>query len=250
MWEAIPPLNALDIPPYRANLTPFVGQFADGRNHTISVRIANNHGYWLVDGNLLLDLDNHGQLTSGNLITYKIAPVASEQVFPVGFVSTHANRSFTFSGYVNTSRGQVVTTIEENMTFVDDLLLNIPGLSLTSELWSWIVIRTTTTSPDATTIELTRDTFFLEIRDGLLSTIGPSRPITSLVIDQLMTRTRSVGVLGSAFSQALVKDTLHAELEGATSENYFSNSNGNCYTHFLAAFQGRFYSNSYGTSCT
>ncbi len=246
LWESIPPVNALNIPPYLINLTPFIGILGDGKTHDLTIQVINNSGYWLVDGNLLLSLDASDR-TTGKLVAYSIAPSASIEVSPLLPIETSANRSITIAGYVNTSIGQVVTKLQQDMKFSDNLVPNILELSL--DLSANAVVTTTTTiaAPNGTSLRTGVDSYAVTIREGLPAKSGPVRLLTTYTVDQVSAHTSETNTGAAEVLQTSV-DVIHAEHAGLTSEHYVSNESG-CFNHYLAALQGSIMSDVYSNVC-
>lgn len=129
MWEPIPGIQTLELKPYRVNLTPFAGILNDGKPHTVAVSVFNANSYFLATANLLVYLDPHARVVIGALTTDTLGaptPVETDNLTPTivgtrtiytGTVDVSAARSFTISGWVNTSHGRVDTTVNQNVSF-------------------------------------------------------------------------------------------------------------------------------------
>jgi hypothetical protein len=125
IWRPIPAVDAFNLPPRTFDLTPFVGSLVDGGTHTIGLSVANAQSYWGLEANLLLWQDagstqTSGQLTSDTLAAGPAAATVSEQPGSGTDVwKTAASRSYTISGWVQTSHGRVTTTIDRSLTFAN-----------------------------------------------------------------------------------------------------------------------------------
>jgi hypothetical protein len=247
LWESIPPVNALNVPPYLINLTPFIGILGNGKIHGLTIQVINNHGYWLVDGNLLLSLDASNR-TTGKLVGYSIAPSATLEVAKLWPFESSANRSITISGYLNTSTGQVVTKVQQNMLFSDNLLPDILDLSI--DLTANAVVTTTTTiiAPNGTTVQTKVDSYAVTIREGLPAKSGPVRILTTYTVDQVSVHIFETDTGTSNLLQTYSVDVIHAEHAGLTSEHYLSNQSA-CLNHYIAALLGSITSDVYSTVC-
>ncbi len=126
LWEPIPGVQTLDFVPYRVNLTPFAGLLANGDAHTVAVSVFNANSYFLATANLLVYLDHGSAKTSGGLIANTLTAAPSPEIEnnikmtssgATGNILTTSDRSFTISGYLNTSHGRVVTTVTQNVDF-------------------------------------------------------------------------------------------------------------------------------------
>jgi hypothetical protein len=136
LWIPITGVQTLNFKPYRVDLTPFAGVLGDGNEHTVAISVYNANGYFLATGNLLVYTDHGsrevgGELTS-NTLSAEPSPVVSENLattngVTTGTVSVGSNRSFSISGYVNTSHGRVETTVEEKVNFLSTQTFNVNG---------------------------------------------------------------------------------------------------------------------------
>jgi hypothetical protein len=125
LWVPIPGVQTLDLMPYRVNLTPFAGLLSDGQPHTVALNVLNITSDFSATANLLLYEDHGSQQVSGAVTKNTIQPpnpiittdlqVNGSNV--IGTVKTVSERQFVLSGYVNTSHGKVVTTIQQSVNF-------------------------------------------------------------------------------------------------------------------------------------
>ena len=187
LWEPIPGVQTLDFKPYRVDLTPFAGVLSDGNAHTVAVSVYNADSYFLATANLLVFEDHGAKTVTGGLLTNTLTepnPVVQENVVTgsgptyTGSVTVGSNRSFTISGYVNTSHGRVETTVDQTVDFLSkqefDVNANtdVQNAQQTSSLDSHV---TTQGGPHAGTVErhfsypLTIDYAFIVNPDGSFS---------------------------------------------------------------------------------
>jgi hypothetical protein len=126
LWEPIPGVQTLDFKPYRVDLTPFAGVLSDGLAHTVAVSVYNANSYFLATANLLVFEDHGAKTVTGGLLTNTLTepnPVIQENIVTgsgptyTGSVTVGSNRSFTISGFVNTSHGRVETTVDQTVDF-------------------------------------------------------------------------------------------------------------------------------------
>lgn len=129
LWEPIPGVQTLDFKPYRVDLTPFAGVLSDGNTHTVAVSVYNANSYFLATANLLVFEDHGSKTVTGEVATNTLAepnPVVSENIIAgsgpsyTGSVTVGANRSFTISGWVNTSHGRIETTVNQTANFLSE----------------------------------------------------------------------------------------------------------------------------------
>lgn len=127
LWEPIPGVQTLDFKPYRVNLTPFAGVLSDGNPHTVAVSVYNANSYFLATANLLVFEDHGTSTVTGGLIASTLMepnPVVTEDITAgagptyTGSVTVGSDRSFTISGWANTSHGRVETTVDQSVGFL------------------------------------------------------------------------------------------------------------------------------------
>src|ERR1700733_327760 len=169
LWSPIPGVQTLNFKPYRVNLTPFAGLLSNGKPHTVSLSVYNADSYFSATASLLLYLDSGATQITGEItqdtLTAAPSPVITEKLnvqptFTKGTVNLKSNRSFTISGYVNTSHGKVTTKIAQNVNFFNNQYYDITStqylenISLGSSVWS-----TTTTSKGGDDTTVTTQSF-------------------------------------------------------------------------------------------
>jgi hypothetical protein len=135
LWEPIPAVQTLDFRPYRVDLTPFAGVLADGNPHVLAVSVYNANGHFLATANLLAYTDHGRQHVSGGLLSNTLgppAPVLTENIRSdpggptfTGSILVTSHRAFAISGYVDTSHGRVLTTVEQSIGFMSRQEFNV-----------------------------------------------------------------------------------------------------------------------------
>jgi peptide N-acetyl-beta-D-glucosaminyl asparaginase amidase A len=133
LWEPIPGVQTLDFKPYRVDLTPFAGLLADGKTHTVAVSVFNANSFFQATANLLAFTDHGSKHVTGGILRNDLAaptPVVTENITTTtagstGTVDVGSDRSFTISGFVNTSHGRVETSIHENVNFLSKQSFNV-----------------------------------------------------------------------------------------------------------------------------
>lgn len=176
-------------------------------------------------------------------------PSASVQVSPLLQIETTAIRSVTISGYVNTSIGQITTAVHQDMRFSDDLVPDILDLSIELIANSVVTTTITTVSPNGTSVEVKVDSYSVALKEGLPSMRGPLRLMTTFIVDQLFVHASTIVDAQGHLSLSSVKDGIHAENGGLTSERYVSDQGGLCWNHYLAVLQGFTVSDEVTTVC-
>jgi Peptide N-acetyl-beta-D-glucosaminyl asparaginase amidase A len=261
MWRPIPSIEQFNIPPYLVDLTPFVGVLTDGRPHTISIQVANNEGYWPVDGDLLVDQDPHAAATHGAVLENTLQPQARTQVQltseqSVDRLVTSADRAWSTEGYVDTSAGRVTTRVEQAMRTVNDQRDTLDGVNVRQVVAQRQHTETTTTvTSDAghTQVDRVVDDYPLALTEDYSEQTQPNGD-HSFTLDskvdlalQRQTWPHEGDTTPSRLfdhvtaSALLVRDTVtraNLAADGQDSERYVSSLPGACYDHLLEASHG------------
>ena len=182
-WVPTPGVQTLDFVPYRVNLTPFAAMLNDGNPHTVAVSIFNDDFYFSETASLLLFLDHGSSQVTGALTKNTLAapsPTVTENLngtsIITGTIGVASNRNFTISGYLNTSRGKVSTSVSGQQNFastqtIDFDVANGTVFDQNTDLKSSMT--TSTTVSTSNDIVVTNDTFSFPI------TVDTSYPVPS-----------------------------------------------------------------------
>jgi Peptide N-acetyl-beta-D-glucosaminyl asparaginase amidase A len=133
LWRPIPAIDAFLTQPYDIDLTPFAGRLTDGKPHTITITPYGNADNWTVDGTLFLGVDHGAAQTSGALTadTLTSTPALTTTETPAAnggtLVRVAAQRDWTISGYVDTSRGRVTTRVTQQAAYLNTDLVSAAG---------------------------------------------------------------------------------------------------------------------------
>jgi hypothetical protein len=141
-----PSVQALNMVPFRVDITPFAGVLNDGAEHSVEARTAGaDSGF--VSGHLVLYLDKgravvSGAVTRNTLAAQEAAPVVTNTLsqttgtigpYPnyhlTGQVATRSTRAFRIDGYVDTSRGRIVSTVIQTSRFVNTLTYDVTSMT-------------------------------------------------------------------------------------------------------------------------
>jgi Peptide N-acetyl-beta-D-glucosaminyl asparaginase amidase A len=161
-WRPMPAAQTLDFVPYRVNLTPFAGLLSDGNPHTVAVSVFNDDFYFSMTASLLLYLDHGSTQVSGavteNTLTSP-SPVVTEDLqgtsTVTGTIGVTSNRQFTIAGYVNTSHGQVTSSVSQQQDFsgtqtIDFDTVNQSVLNQQTSVQTSVSSKTTVSSDEGT----------------------------------------------------------------------------------------------------
>ncbi len=159
LWEPITGVQTLNFKPYRVDLTPFAALLSNGQPHTVAVSVFNANGYFLATGTLLLYTDRGSKQVEGGLIRNTLTaptPTITENLAidasgaTTGTVAVGSNRTFDITGYVNTSHGQVVTTLHQTVNFLNSQQVDVNANLGTPDVQN---VTQTSTVDSLTTIE-------------------------------------------------------------------------------------------------
>jgi Peptide N-acetyl-beta-D-glucosaminyl asparaginase amidase A len=128
LWEPITGVQTLDFKPYRVDLTPFAGVLGDGSQHTVAISVFNANGYFLSTANMLIYTDRGSKEVTGGLLSNTLDAAPTPEVTEnlatdssgttKGTVAVGSNRTFSITGYVNTSHGRIETTVAQKINFL------------------------------------------------------------------------------------------------------------------------------------
>jgi Peptide N-acetyl-beta-D-glucosaminyl asparaginase amidase A len=130
LWEPIPGVQTLDFVPYRVDLTPFAGLLADGNPHVLAISVYNADSYFLATANLLAYTDHGAAEVRGGLLSNTLSapqpPLVTNDISVnpsgptyTGSILVTSQREFAISGYVDTSHGRVLTTLEQHLSYLN-----------------------------------------------------------------------------------------------------------------------------------
>lgn len=134
-----PAVQALNIMPFRVDLTPFAARLNDGQPHSIVARVTNSAtgAGAVVTGQLLLYLDEARAVVTGALTRNTLAAqpgvpsitntLALSGNTVQGNITTFLRREFNIEGYVDTSKGRVRSTVYQVSRFQNLQTLRVVG---------------------------------------------------------------------------------------------------------------------------
>ena len=274
LWFPIPGVQTLNFHPYRVDLTPFAALLDDGAPHTISLSVFNADDYFSVTASLLLYLD-HGSTQVTGAVTQNTltapAPVYKEKVKTdpsgnlIGSVLTKSTHNFQISGYVNTSKGTVTTTVAQNVVFSNDQLFTITDTTYDQNLTQLTTIDSTYTVVDSAgtyvnTVSndwpLNMDIFLVFNPDGS----GTQTTTASQNFDKNQEATLNGNVVSfnEVHNGVTPTDTLEFnssfqiignENQSSAQKYYDNNLNGYCYSRSLTAANNVLTSITNGVGC-
>lgn len=120
-WEPVVAIGAFDLPSYDFDLSPFLGLLLDGEFHSLSLGVTDGISYWLVDANLHIWLDHHSSAVRAQSLSYEAPALIVKRTSRFkqldGSFNIIARRKTQFSGWVNSSSGNIITHILQQFRF-------------------------------------------------------------------------------------------------------------------------------------
>ncbi|WP_353070083.1 peptide-N4-asparagine amidase [Tunturibacter empetritectus] len=263
LWEPITGVQTLNFKPYRVDLTPFAGLLADGSQHTVAVSVYNANGYFLSTANVLVYTDHGSKEVSGGVLSNTLTAAPNPEIVQnlstdssgttTGTVNVGSNRTFSITGYVNTSHGRVETTVAQKVNFLSAQTfdVNVANGPEIQNLVQTSTVDSETTTRDGFLVEktskhisfpLTLDYSFLNNPNGTFTQVVSSNQ------QDLHNEAKSLNGFqyfqSSAKEQVNSQDTLQFDASfnvtapgvGSSSASYRSNDSlGDCYSRSLTA---------------
>lgn len=119
-WAPVVALGAFNLPTYSLELTPFLGVLLDGKSHEIGVGVTDGISFWLIDANLHIWLDPNSDFTTAEVVNQADESSISHDYSSSSLNGTfqiEAGRASHFSGWVNSSFGNLTTYVSNNIEF-------------------------------------------------------------------------------------------------------------------------------------
>jgi hypothetical protein len=275
LWRPIPGVQALNLAPYRVDLTPFAGALSDGHAHTIDLRVFNADDYFSATATLLVYTDHGRDRVTGAVTENTLAQSPTPQVKEAlttatdgtvtGTVTVSAERRYAIAGYVDTSHGRVKTEVSGALRFSNaqtfDVGATVYSQKIQQETSAWTTTATTerghrreafATLTWPLTVDLTATT----------ATDGSSTQTTSIKQESAETALWTedgAPVRFRVVSNAVAPtDTLSFGADGSfkgpsgqsSSQRYVSvDSQGGCYSRSIAATSGKVTAVTDGEGC-
>ncbi|KAK9132131.1 hypothetical protein Scep_011659 [Stephania cephalantha] len=131
LWRPITAIGSFDLPTYDIEITPFLGNLLDGKQHSIGFGVTNALNVWYIDANLHVWLDAKSEATEGALTDYKSPPptfsLSSNFKGLNGTFFTGATRSISSSGWVKSSHGKITTNSYQDFSFINSMEIGKNG---------------------------------------------------------------------------------------------------------------------------
>ncbi|CAA7024946.1 unnamed protein product [Microthlaspi erraticum] len=131
LWRPITAIGSFDLPSYDIEITPFLGSLLDGESHKIGFSVTNALNVWYIDANLHLWLDHEKEIVEGKVLESSGSSLEISEVSDFkglnGNFTTEAKRSITSIGLVKSSHGDVVTSANQEFSYVNKMVLGKDG---------------------------------------------------------------------------------------------------------------------------
>lgn len=118
-WAPVVAIGAFNLPSYNLDVTPFLGLLLDGKPHEFGLNVTDSISFWLVDANLHLWLDSDSSSVQAKLMQYLVPPLSisrGNKFFHLnGTFKIDAGSKFHFTGWVNSSLGNLTTDINHKL---------------------------------------------------------------------------------------------------------------------------------------
>lgn len=133
-WDPIVSIGAFDHPSYDIELTPFLGVLLDGKSHFMGLKVLDSLPFWLVGANLHLWVDK--QCTSdcevqGEVVDYGTPDYEMERSSSFegldGSYEVEMERKIKYRGWVNSSAGNLTTTVTRELKFKNKIKFDENG---------------------------------------------------------------------------------------------------------------------------
>ena len=235
LWLPIPGVQTLNFTPFRVNLTPFAGVLSNGKPHTVSLSVYNADNYFSATASLLVYRDPDTPVITGAVTKDTLAgpsPVITEKlnVQPTvtsGKVDVKSQRNFVISGYANTSRGKVATTVTQSIDFFNNQSFNITSTQYVQDIaLGSTVFSTTTTSRWGTPNTVTTELFNFPLTLNISQLVQPNGDIDqTTTADQTYSSLLNAGQDWLGYSSFLLNTAQHKDtLELDSSFNILGNT--------------------------
>jgi hypothetical protein len=258
LWTPIPAIDALNIPPYVIDLTPFAAllntplEHGKENTHKISIKLNVLADYWLIDSNLFLFNDAASPDVTGELTEYHVSPQVSIVELPTkvavkDYKNRQITRSLTFTGSVKTNQGTTTTTLMQNFSLKNQFPVHPNAKNSIDQMMTQTVDTTTTTVHD-------KDNKVTSTQSAYTSLIAPSvdnmntELPKAFAINQSMDKTMQSTLNGtksaaSVFYEEVKSESSPQTIEGILKNEYsgieisfYKDSTGECfYQHLTSA---------------
>ena len=122
LWSTLPAPRTFDVQPTTVDLTPYLAVLNDGEKHDIAVKVAGSSGKdygWSAPAALRSWQDEDSEVVTGGILMSRVSDSLNNQTTsntPSNDSSEiHGSREHSVSGWLSTSSGEIMTTIERSI---------------------------------------------------------------------------------------------------------------------------------------
>ncbi|KAK6932984.1 Peptide-N4-(N-acetyl-beta-glucosaminyl)asparagine amidase A [Dillenia turbinata] len=138
-WDPVVAIGAFDLPTYDFDLSPFLGNLMDGKDHTFTIGVSDSIPYWLVDANLHLWLDRRPYALKARTVVREAADLKLQRSSKFkkldGLFKVKAERKSRFAGWVISSVGNLSTTVLQEFKYGGTHKMVKQKVKSTTEVW-------------------------------------------------------------------------------------------------------------------
>ncbi|MGW5670723.1 peptide-N4-asparagine amidase [Micromonospora sp. NPDC003776] len=253
LWYVLPAPRAFNIQAIRYDLTPFVGLLTDGAPHRVRVRtvgVPAGQSGWDTPTNFLVWRDHGSTQTTGGLLSHQLGALRNDVTSYVEgdthHVDVDAAHRFHTVGWLDTSHGRVVTTVEQALTNQNEHYWG-PDESPDAQHAVWTDTSTVTMSGQGSSPRVSRSAKRFTVDGGI--TIDGDRLTTRMTLGDYADQT-TVGTAQAPWSRlantftgsaswtlGVPREERHAV--GESEQRYrLTGPDGTCYDHRLAQRNG------------
>ena len=274
LWFPIPGVQTLNFIPYRVDLTPFAGVLDDGNPHTIAMSVFNADDYFSFTASLLLYLDHGATQDSGGITVNTLtppSPTITENIHTdksgniSGTVNTISGHNYQISGYLNTSTGQVTTTIAQDISFSNLQDFDLTASTYVQDINQGTTIASTTTITNSAGTYVDQVSWTWPLTADISVLVNPDGSGTqTTTINQNYAKNEEAWLNGDVVAYEVLHngvtptDTLEFNAEGyitgnkdqSSGQDYYDyNINGYCYSKSTTAANNILTSITTGQGC-
>lgn len=258
LWRPVLAIDTLDLRPENLDLTPFAGRLVDGGTHTMTFTINPINDTWNVSAVLFLYTDHHRAHTTGRLLTDAVAAAPTTKLttgaIENGSVSygETARRSDRLVGYVDTSAGRVVTTVDTGRSWSNTGSVGDAGLvqkitqsdalssSSVSKVGRRVVASATLSENYPLTVDFSAADYTDDQNFSLAGTVTMGQRVASVVLDGHQPTFRGWDWTVDSYGILARTNGVTSESDGHSSTSYVGTTDaGRPYRHRITTDHGQ-----------
>ena len=132
IWTPVVAIKAFDLPTYRLDLTPFLGNLLNGRPHSFNFQVSYALPFWLVNANLHLWLDPQRKVVPALTVKNHAVPTFlsrnENNKYMEGHFQLEAARQARFEGWARSSLGNFTTLIDMHFKYKSSVEYKMQGV--------------------------------------------------------------------------------------------------------------------------